>query len=194
MDMERKVKSFSSLRLIRSDPLHQLYQTTEPSINASAQKCFGLRIENIMYILAAVCLLGFASAQKVTELTHCMMDNHLRMDCTYELSPATPIPTCLFTQDKKVVASTNNSYTQELYKNGATATILEGQNICRLNVTTFADDKPKNFTCTIKQKDTNSKIVAVEKGTAPTCSAWGLQSSGLVMFSSIVFLLEAKWQ
>ncbi|XP_010863326.1 thy-1 membrane glycoprotein [Esox lucius] len=150
-----------------------------------------------MYILAsAICLLGFASTQKVTDLNNCLKDNNLRMDCSYELSTASPIPTCVYTQDSKLVASTNISHVQEsTFKDRATVTILNGKNICRLNLMGFADDKPKNFTCTIMQKETVSVSASVERTALVTCSAYSLQSSGLLLtLTSLFFLLEAKWQ
>ena len=109
--------------------------------------------------------LGFASAQKVTKLTSCLTkEKNLRMDCEYELTAATPVPTCTYTQENNVVGSTDPAKIQDpTFKNRGAVAIMEGISTCRLNLTGLSDDKPKNFTCTIKQKETVSKTSTVEK-------------------------------
>uniref|UniRef100_A0A8C7N4T8 Uncharacterized LOC109873284 n=1 Tax=Oncorhynchus kisutch TaxID=8019 RepID=A0A8C7N4T8_ONCKI len=140
--------------------------------------------------------LGFASAQKVTKLTSCLTkEKNLRMDCEYELTAATPVPTCTYTQENNVVGSTDPAKSQDpTFKNRGAVAIMEGISICRLNLTGFSDDKPKNFTCTIKQKETVSKTSTVEKKLLLQCSAWSEHGSMLMLtVTSLVLLLEAKW-
>lgn len=86
------------------------------------------------------------------------------MDCEYELTAATPVPTCTYTQENNVVGSTDPAKIQDpTFKNRGAVAIMEGISTCRLNLTGLSDDKPKNFTCTIKQKETVSKTSTVEK-------------------------------
>lgn len=86
------------------------------------------------------------------------------MDCKYELTAATPVPICTYTQENNVVGSTDPAKSQDpTFKNRGAVAIMEGITTCRLNLTGFSDDKPKNFTCTIKQKETVSKTSTVEK-------------------------------
>uniref|UniRef100_A0A4W5KL57 Immunoglobulin V-set domain-containing protein n=1 Tax=Hucho hucho TaxID=62062 RepID=A0A4W5KL57_9TELE len=150
-----------------------------------------------MYILAtAVCLLGFASAQKVTNLNSCLTkEQNLRMDCEYELTALSPVPTCTYNLENNVVGSTDPAMSPDpTFKNRGTVTIMEGSTTCRLNLTGLSDDKPKNFTCTIKQKETVSKSSIVEKKLLLPCSAWSEHGSMLMMtVTSLVLLLEAKW-
>ncbi|KAK6316621.1 hypothetical protein J4Q44_G00120210 [Coregonus suidteri] len=162
--------------------------------NSFSFKSFCFReVEKTMYILAtAVCLLGFASAQKVTLLNSCLSkENNLRMDCKYELTAASPVPTCTYTQENNVVGSTDPATSQDpTFKNRADVAIMEGSTTCRLILTGLSDDKPKNFTCTIKQKETVSKTSTVEKKLLQKCSAWSVHGSVLMLtMTSIVLLL-----
>ncbi|KAM9498009.1 thy-1 membrane glycoprotein isoform 1-T2 [Salvelinus alpinus] len=150
-----------------------------------------------MYILAtAVCLLGFASTQTVTKLTSCLTkEKNLRMDCKYQLTAVTPVPTCTYTQENSVVGSTDPAKSPDpTFKNRGVVVITENITTCRLTLTGFSDDKPKNFTCTIKQKETVSKTSTVEKKLLLECSAWSEHGSMLMLIvTSLVLLLQAKW-
>ncbi|KAL0993797.1 hypothetical protein UPYG_G00114070 [Umbra pygmaea] len=168
----------------------------QPSPASSpSSKYIGIRgVEKIMYILAtAVCLLGFASAQTVTELTICLTkENNTQIDCKYQLNTTSPKFTCAYTQDGLVVSSTNASEKQApIFKDRGNVTVI-GQNICRLTLTEITSDKAKNYTCIIRQTKTSK--MQISTASLAQCSAWSLQGSGLLLtMTSIFYLLEAKW-
>lgn len=88
------------------------------------------------------------------------------MSCAFTpaQTPDLKISVCSFMLDGKVVASSNptadidNSYKQR-------AKLAFEQKMCQLNLTGFSEDKPKNFTCNIKQTASTvaTKSAMVEK-------------------------------
>lgn len=108
---------------------------------------------------------GFASAQKVVQLSYCSVaENHLRMDCKYALPAESPEPLCKYTQGERLLDTTDPDEEQHApYKNRAKARIFPG-NICRLLFKNLPKGK-SNFTCNIRQGDsaTAAKTSVVEK-------------------------------
>lgn len=136
-----------------------------------------------MFFLASVLLIGLASAQKVTRLTSCTIDDkHLRMDCKYEPSAVSPAGTapplvlsCTYTQGDRTVDATDPdeaSSQDTAFKKRAKARIIDGNN-CQLRLDNMSDAK-NNFTCSIKQSETASMTVVVDKKLLLPCSAWSL--------------------
>ncbi|XP_069038901.1 thy-1 membrane glycoprotein [Lepisosteus oculatus] len=112
-------------------------------------------------------------AQKVTELYPCLTkENNLRMDCKYEVSSPSPNPVCNFTQDSKLMGSTDPSAQPDsTFKNRVNVS-LTGSSMCRLYLTGLSDDKAYNYICMISQsgKSTNMSRT-VGKRDLQTCSA-----------------------
>lgn len=112
---------------------------------------------------------GFASAQKVIQLSYCSVgENHLRMDCKYALPQESPEPFCKYTQGERLLDTTNPDEEQHApFKNRAKARLFPG-NICRLLFKNLPNGK-SNFTCNIKQAEsaTATKTSVVEKSKLP---------------------------
>ncbi|KAG7484817.1 hypothetical protein MATL_G00054720 [Megalops atlanticus] len=143
-----------------------------------------------IYLFTTLCLLGVSAAQKVTQLSPCVTkENNLRLDCKYEAVEPSPQPTCEFRQDGKVMGSTNTSVTPEpAFKNRVSVVIMP-DNMCRLNLTGFSDDKPRNYTCIIKQKKTAEKTSEFQKKNLATCSAISVLFQNSTNMLLIVMLL-----
>ncbi|CAL8364931.1 unnamed protein product [Lota lota] len=130
---------------------------------------------NDVSLLHAAPHTGLASAQKVTHLTYCSIDeNHLQMDCKYEPAADSPEATCKYMQgDRTLDATDPNEPKDAAYKNRATVRIIEGNN-CQLRFNNLPEGK-NNFTCNIKQTGTSSMTTEVEKTkqthSIPPCSA-----------------------
>lgn len=106
--------------------------------------------------------LGVASAQTSLQLSSCLTkDQNLDMYCKFTpVSDSKLQKTCYYMTENKLVGSTNMSSTPEsTFKNRATVSIVE--NMCKLNLKGFSDDKPKNYTCFIKQTATAVSVSAV---------------------------------
>ncbi|XP_069396004.1 thy-1 membrane glycoprotein isoform X2 [Paralichthys olivaceus] len=152
-----------------------------------------------MFLLTTFFLFGFASAQRVIQLTYCSIDEHnLRMDCKYALSGESPEVFCKYTQGERLLDTTDPDEEQHApFKNRARARIFPGNN-CRLLFKNLPNGK-SNFTCNIKQTNsaTVSKTSVVEKKLLLPCSAWSvlLQScSGLLLtLMTLPMLLEIHW-
>ncbi|XP_043096160.1 thy-1 membrane glycoprotein [Puntigrus tetrazona] len=143
---------------------------------------------------AAFLLLGLASAQSSLQLSSCLTkDQNLNLSCKF--TPSSGPKTCYFMTENKLVGSTNaSSVPDSTFKNRATVSIVE--NVCNLNLNGFADDKPKNYTCYIKQTSTASAFVLVDKSKLQTCSAWCvMQHSGAALLLAFLTfpLLEFLW-
>lgn len=114
---------------------------------------------------ALYCYTGFASAQKVIQLTYCSLDEHnLRMDCKYAVPPESPVPFCKYTNGERLFDTTDPDEEQHApFKKRARVRIFPG-NICRLLFKNLPNGK-SNFTCNIKLADsgTASKTSVVEK-------------------------------
>uniref|UniRef100_A0A667ZFQ2 Thy-1 cell surface antigen n=1 Tax=Myripristis murdjan TaxID=586833 RepID=A0A667ZFQ2_9TELE len=142
-------------------------------------------------------LFCFASAQKVTQLSYCSIDeHHLRMDCKYSLPAESPEAVCKYTQGERVLDTTDPEEEQHApFKTRAKVRIFPGNN-CRLLFKNLPNGK-SNFTCNIKQTETASKTSVVEKKLLLPCSALSvlLQScSGLLLtFMTLPMLLEFHW-
>lgn len=116
-----------------------------------------------------LCLPGFASAQKVIQLSYCSIEeNHVRLDCKYSLPAESPQVFCKYTQGERLLDTTNPEEEQHApYKHRAKARIFPG-NICRLLFKNLPNGK-SNFTCNIKLADSASasKTSVVEKSKLP---------------------------
>ncbi|KAK1787792.1 hypothetical protein P4O66_016279 [Electrophorus voltai] len=138
-------------------------------------------------VLASICLLSSATAQTVMQLTGCLTkENNLKMDCSFTpAAGSSPPPNCTFKTDGKVVASTDVKAVQDsTFKNRATVTIVN--QVCHLNLTGLADDKPKNYSCTIMQTGSGTMSTSVDKN-LPTCSAWSvLQQRGAALLLALL--------
>ncbi|XP_077361626.1 thy-1 membrane glycoprotein isoform X1 [Festucalex cinctus] len=162
-----------------------------------AESCIG-KVER-MLLLTTILLFGLASAQKVTQLSYCLIDeNHVRLDCKYSLPAESPEVFCKYTQGERLLDTTNPEEEQHApYKHRAKARIFPG-NICRLLFKNLPNGK-SNFTCNITLADsaTASKTSVVEKKLLLPCSAWSvlLQScSGLLLtLMTLPMLLALDW-
>uniref|UniRef100_A0A4W6BUR2 Thy-1 cell surface antigen n=1 Tax=Lates calcarifer TaxID=8187 RepID=A0A4W6BUR2_LATCA len=119
-----------------------------------------------MFFLTTILLFGFASAQKVIQLTYCSIDeHHLRMDCKYAPSAESPEVFCKYTQGERLLDTTDPDEEQHApFKHRAKARIFPGNN-CRLLFKNLPNGK-SNFTCNIKQAEsgtTATKTSVVEK-------------------------------
>ncbi|XP_051539597.1 thy-1 membrane glycoprotein [Myxocyprinus asiaticus] len=122
---------------------------------------------------ATLCLLGFAAAQTSLQISSCLTkDQNLRMLCKFTPDPDAKLPkNCYYKTEDKMVGSTNISLIPDsTFRNRATVAIVN--DVCQLNLTGFSDDKPRDFTCFIKQTAIESKTATVEKSKLLTCSAW----------------------
>lgn len=110
----------------------------------------------------SLCPVGMASSQSITSLTACLTkDQNLMMECKFTLAKLSNA-TCTYEVDKKVVATTDNSKSQDAsYKNRATAKLES--NKCVLTLNGFSDDSPKMYNCTIQQEKAESKQLNVDK-------------------------------
>ncbi|XP_078028520.1 thy-1 membrane glycoprotein [Epinephelus lanceolatus] len=152
-----------------------------------------------MYFLGIILLFGFASAQKVIQLTYCSIDeDNLRMDCKYAVPAESPEPFCKYTNGERLFDTTDPDEEQHSpFKKRAKVRIFPG-NICRLLFKNLPNGK-SNFTCNIRLPDsaTVSKTSVVEKKLLLPCSAWSvlLQScSGLLLtLMTLPMLLEIHW-
>lgn len=83
------------------------------------------------------------------------------MICTFTPDPDPKLQkTCYYMTENKLVGSTNASNIPDsTFKNRATVSLVE--NVCKLNLKGFSDDKPKNYTCYIKQTATPVSVSAV---------------------------------
>lgn len=129
-------------------------------------------------------LLGVASAQTPLQLSSCLTkDQNLDMYCKFTPASDPKLQkTCYYMTENKLVGSTNiSSIPDSTFKNRATVSIVE--NVCKLNLKGFSDDKPKNYTCFIKQTATAVSVSAVvDKSKLQTCSAWCvMQHSGAAL-------------
>uniref|UniRef100_A0A3B5LH15 Thy-1 cell surface antigen n=1 Tax=Xiphophorus couchianus TaxID=32473 RepID=A0A3B5LH15_9TELE len=122
-----------------------------------------------MFLLITVLLFGFASAQKVVQLSYCSLaENNLRMDCKYALPAESPEPFCKYTQGERLLDTTDPDEEQHApYKNRAKARIFPG-NVCRLLFKNLPKGK-SNFTCNIRLGDSAAatKTSVVEKSKLP---------------------------
>ncbi|KAL7390443.1 hypothetical protein ABVT39_021425 [Epinephelus coioides] len=118
-----------------------------------------------MYFLGIILLFGFASAQKVIQLTYCSIDeDNLRMDCKYAVPAESPEPFCKYTNGERLFDTTDPDEEQHSpFKKRAKVRIFPG-NICRLLFKNLPNGK-SNFTCNIRLPDsaTVSKTSVVEK-------------------------------
>lgn len=124
---------------------------------------------NIWSSLCVTLHIGFASAQKVIQLTYCSIDeHHLRMDCKYAVPAESPEPFCKYTQGERLFDTTDPEEEQHApFKKRAKVRIFPGNN-CRLLFKNLPNGK-SNFTCNIKLPDlgTASKTSVVEKSKLP---------------------------
>ncbi|KAJ8401683.1 hypothetical protein AAFF_G00376540 [Aldrovandia affinis] len=145
------------------------YRTTAVSIELNQPPCCKAMK---MYLLTALCLLGFLSAQEVTELTSCLTkEKNLRMDCKYTLTDTSTKPTCDYKQGTKVMGSTDTTVKPDsTFKNRANVTLMD--KMCRLSLTGFSESGAKNYTCIIKQKTAADRTALVDGKALATCSAF----------------------
>ncbi|KAM4545086.1 thy-1 membrane glycoprotein [Odontesthes bonariensis] len=158
----------------------------------------GRKLEQ-MLLISTMLFFGFASAQKVIQLSYCSVnDNDLRMDCKYAVPAESPEPFCKYTQGERLFDTTDPDEEQHApFKKRAKVRIFPGNN-CRLLFRNLPNGK-SNFTCNIKLPDsaTASKTSVVEKKLLLPCSAWSvlLQScSGLLLtLMTLPVLVEILW-
>lgn len=119
----------------------------------------------IWSFLCVILYIGFASAQKVIQLTYCSVnEENLRMDCKYSLPTESSEAFCKYTQGTRLLDTTDPDEEQHApFKNRAKVRIFPG-NICRLLFKGLPAGK-SNFTCNIKQSDsaTVNKTSIVDK-------------------------------
>ncbi|XP_072230960.1 thy-1 membrane glycoprotein [Leuresthes tenuis] len=155
-----------------------------------------------MLMITTMLFFGFASAQKVIQLSYCSIgENHLRMDCKYAVPAESPEAFCKYTQGaqgERLLDTTDPDEEQHApFKNRAKVRIFPGNN-CRLLFKNLPNGK-SNFTCNIKLPDsaTATKTSVVEKKLLLPCSAWSvlLQScSGLLLtLMTLPVLVEILW-
>ncbi|XP_061659014.1 thy-1 membrane glycoprotein [Syngnathoides biaculeatus] len=152
-----------------------------------------------MFLLTAIILFGFASAQKVIQLSYCSIDeDHVRLDCKYSLPAESPEVLCKYTQGERLLDTTNPDEKQHAsYKKRAKARIFPG-NVCRLLFKNLPNGK-SNFTCNIKfaNSSSTSKTSVVEKKLLLPCSALSvlLQSCNGLLLTLMTFpmLLALDW-
>lgn len=109
------------------------------------------------------CPIGMASSQKIDDLSACLTkEQNLNLTCKFTPKQG-GMPVCVFTMDKKVVATSNVTGTVDpTYKNRASVTMKD--NVCTLILTGFSADQPETYVCTINQDSTNAtQSKAVEK-------------------------------
>ncbi len=135
-------------------------------------------------------LLGVASAQTSLQLSFCVTkDQNLDMYCKFTPASDPKLQkTCYYMTENKLVGSTNSSATPDsTFKNRANVSLVE--NVCKLNLKGFSDDKPKNYTCFIKQSATVSVSAIVDKSKPQACSAWCvMQHSGAALLLAFLTL------
>lgn len=109
--------------------------------------------------------LGVATGQTSLQISSCITkDQNLQMYCKFIPAPDPKLPkNCYYKTEDKVIASTNSSMPQDnTFKNRANVSIVD--NTCELLLKGFSDDKPKNYTCFIKQTASPGSVSAtVEK-------------------------------
>lgn len=124
-----------------------------------------INLVNTWSFLGVVLYIGFASGQKVIQLTYCSVNvDDLRMDCKYSLTTESPEAFCKYTQGARLLDTTDPDEEQHApFKNRAKVRIFPGNN-CRLLFKNLPNGK-SNFTCNIKQTDsaTAFKTSVVEK-------------------------------
>ncbi|XP_073697211.1 thy-1 membrane glycoprotein [Garra rufa] len=135
-------------------------------------------------VFATFFLLGVVSAQTSLQLSACVnKEQNLEMFCKFTPAQDPKLTkTCYYMTENKLVGSTNSSSIPDsTFKNRATVAIEE--NTCKLLLKGFSEDKPKNYTCYIKQTAMPvSAVAVVEKSKLQTCSAWCvMQHSGVAL-------------
>ncbi|XP_051749088.1 thy-1 membrane glycoprotein [Ctenopharyngodon idella] len=138
---------------------------------------------------ATLFLLGVATGQTSLQISSCITkDQNLQMYCKFIPAPDPKLPkNCYYKTEDKVIASTNSSMPQDnTFKNRANVSIVD--NTCELLLKGFSDDKPKNYTCFIKQTASPGSVSAtVEKSKLQACSAWCVvQHSGAALLLAIL--------
>ncbi|KAJ8266264.1 hypothetical protein GJAV_G00128450 [Gymnothorax javanicus] len=140
-----------------------------------------------MHSFIIFCLLGVLSAQEVTisDLRSCQIKNNLRMDCRYTLKGASKELTCTYKDQDKVMGSTNTTISPEAAFKGRANVAFSGDKLCRLTLTGFSKDNPKNISCTIEAVETATKTVLVDYTKLEKCSAISmlLQSCSKVLLA-----------
>ncbi|XP_059405187.1 thy-1 membrane glycoprotein [Carassius carassius] len=146
----------------------------------------------MMYYTAFVTffLLGVASAQTSLQLSFCVTkDQNLDMYCKFTPASDPKLQKiCYYMTENKLVGSTNSSANPDsTFKNRANVSIVE--NMCKLNLKGFSDDKPRNYTCFIKQNASVSVSAVVDKSKLQACSAWCvMQHSGAALLLAFLTL------
>uniref|UniRef100_A0A672KSM2 Thy-1 cell surface antigen n=1 Tax=Sinocyclocheilus grahami TaxID=75366 RepID=A0A672KSM2_SINGR len=150
-------------------------------------------VVRMMYytVFATFLLLGAASAQTSLQLSSCLTkEQNLEMVCKFTPASDPKLQKiCYYMTENKLVGSTNTSSPPDsTFKNRATVSIAD--NICKLYLKGLSDDKPKNYTCFIKQTTTPVPITAVvDKSKLQTCSGWCvMQHSGAALLLTFLTL------
>lgn len=96
--------------------------------------------------------LGVATGQTSLQISSCLTKNqNLEMSCKFTPASGSSLQkTCYYMMENQLIASTNSSSIPDSnFKNRANISIVD--NTCKLSLTGFSADKPKNYTCFIKQ-------------------------------------------
>ncbi|XP_077448684.1 thy-1 membrane glycoprotein [Stigmatopora argus] len=155
-----------------------------------------------MFLLTTILFFvsGFASAQKVIQLSYCSIDeNHVRLDCKYSLPAESPEAFCKYTQGERLLDTTNPEEEQHApFKHRARARIFPG-NVCRLLFKNLPNGK-SNFTCNIKLANSTTsafKTSVVEKKLLLPCSAPSVllqsYSGPLLTLMTLPLLFALDW-
>ncbi|XP_077096877.1 thy-1 membrane glycoprotein [Siphateles boraxobius] len=129
-------------------------------------------------------LLGVASGQTALQISSCLTkEQNLQMSCKFTPATNPKLPkTCYYMTENKLIGNSNSSIAPDnTFKNRANVSMTD--TTCELYLKGFSDDKPKNYTCVIKQNDSPVSIMAVvDKSKLQTCSAWCVvQHSGAAL-------------
>ncbi|XDV20874.1 hypothetical protein PO909_026086 [Leuciscus waleckii] len=129
-------------------------------------------------------LLGVASGQTSLRISSCLTkEQNLQMSCKFTPAADPKLPkTCYYMTESKMIGSSNSSTVPDsTFKNRANVSISD--TTCELYLKGFSDDKPKNYTCFIKQTASPMSVSEiVDKSKLQTCSAWCVvQHSGAAL-------------
>ncbi|XP_048043663.1 thy-1 membrane glycoprotein [Megalobrama amblycephala] len=138
---------------------------------------------------ATLFLLGVATGQTSLQISSCLTkEQNLEMYCKFTPASGSSLPkTCYYMTESELIASTNSSsIPNPTFKNRANISIVD--NTCKLSLNGFSADKPKNYTCFIKQTASPVSVSAtVDKSKLQTCSGWCVvQHSGAALLLAIL--------
>ncbi|TRY93165.1 hypothetical protein DNTS_012853 [Danionella cerebrum] len=135
---------------------------------------------NMINYRTFILFIGVATAQTSLKLSSCLTkDQNLQMFCSFTPASDPKLPkNCYYMTENKLVGSTNVSMIPDsTFQNRAEVTIANDN--CQLLLKGISSDKPKNYTCFIKQTTIPVSVIqAVDKSKLQTCSAWCVMQHG----------------